>query len=502
MNVDTFFKHYDIQENPFESEEARHDSIFARIETVCHHPDYTKIRGNFQRPSSAIVFGERGAGKTAIRLQIEDDIREYNRSHPDRKCLAIAYDELNPVLDRLHRRVGGSADDALSRIRLVDHIDGIMNAVVPGIVDQILGDSRSEPVLDVDGSTAKRFRQLDRSAKRDFMMLQICYDRPEEADLRTGQLRNMIRGGARSTLPYLKWGAGAAAVLTIGLALYFLIDEPEAMRWLWVAAIGALAVLTVGLGARLAWLWWKFDRLAGDLSKNLRVMARPRMSFRKSLTAMRAEDVLTGDLPRGDGDDQRYAMIGRLQHIIRPLGYQSVIVLFDRIDEPSLVNGEPKRMQSIVWPMLNSKFLQQERFAVKMLLPLDLKHELFRETGEFFREARLDKQNLVERLTWSGATLYDICTTRLIACRPEGAETMSLTDLFEDEVRHQDLIDALDQLQQPRDAFKFMYQVIQEHCSAIPEETPQWKIPRLVLDNVRKQQVERMGNMLRGVRPA
>jgi len=141
--------------------------------------------------------------------------------------------------------------------------------------------------------------------------------------------------------------------------------------------------------------------------------------------------------------------------------------------------------------------------GVKLLLPLELRYLLNRETSEFFREARLDKQNLIERLSWSGAVLYDLCTARLNACRrtDPDAPPISLRDLFEETVTSQDLVDALDQMQQPRDAFKFIYHIIQEHCANVPQEQPQWKIPRPVLDGIRKQQVERMTGMLRGVRP-
>src|SRR6185503_2236870 len=107
MNVATFLSHYGITENPFRAEEARHDSVFSRVETACHHPDYEKIRGDFANPASSIVFGERGSGKTAIRLQIEDELANHNREHADERCLAVLYDELNPVLDRFARSAGG-----------------------------------------------------------------------------------------------------------------------------------------------------------------------------------------------------------------------------------------------------------------------------------------------------------------------------------------------------------------------------------------------------------
>ncbi len=64
------------------------------------------------------------------------------------------------------------------------------------------------------------------------------------------------------------------------------------------------------------------------------------------------------------------------------------------------------------------------------------------------------------------------------------------------------LIDALDQMQQPRDAFKFMYQVVQEHCRLMPEESAEWQIARLTLDSVRRDQSQRVQELHRGRQPA
>ena len=503
MNVETFLRHHQIRESPFRAEEARQDAVFTRIETICHHPDYAKIRGEFDRPSSAIVFGERGSGKTAMRLQIEHELREHNRNHPEKRCLLIAYDDLNPVLDRFHLQMGeATAAASIERFRLVDHLDGMLSTIVPRLMDQLLNESRDEPVIEAEPSLRKVWRQSDAATKRDVLLLQSCYDRPEEADLRTSRVRRALRTGTLSLMPWMKWAAVGLGGLTIALALLVLIRNPEEQRWLWLAALVVFAVLSLFTGGQYLRRSWQMHSIARTLAKSLRTLHRPAMSFRKSLCTLPVHDVLTSELPNDTGDDARYHMVQRLLHALRPLGYRSMIVIVDRIDEPTLVNGEPERMRAIIWPLMNNKFLQQDQIGIKLLLPLDLKHELFRERTDFFREARLDKQNLVERLTWSGAMLYDICTTRLNACREEGVEPMSLRELFDETVTHGDLVDALDQMQQPRDAFKLMYAVIQEHCSSLPEETPQWQIPKLTLDTVRKQQVERLGGMLRGVRPA
>lgn len=503
MNIASFFKHYGLLENPFRAEEARHDAVFSRIESACHHPDYAKFRGDFEKPATAIVFGERGSGKTAIRMQVERDIAEHNRLNPENRCLAIKYDELNPILDRLHQHLRKtSPDETLAKMRLVDHIDGMLSTIVPEIVDQALRENRSDPPLITDGSFMARLRMYDPSTKRDMLLLQACYDRPEEADLRTWRLRRGIRAGSTRPLNFWRWVAVVFGIAGVGTLLWTLLIQPQEQRWLWIAAIVILLGISLAALGRFTWLWFKINSIARELSRTLRVLNRSALSFRKSLASLHPDDVLGGDLPSSRSDDAHFAMLKRLQRVIRPLGYRSIIVLFDRVDEPTLVNGEPSRMRSVVWPMLNNKFLQMDGFGIKMLLPLDLKHQLYRESQDFFREARLDKQNLIDRLTWSGAMLYDLCTARLNACREPDAEPMSLRDFFDESVTHQDLVDALDQMHQPRDAFKLMYSVIQEHCAGIPEETPQWKIPKLVLDNVRRDQVDRLSGMLRGTRPA
>jgi hypothetical protein len=152
--------------------------------------------------------------------------------------------------------------------------------------------------------------------------------------------------------------------------------------------------------------------------------------------------------------------------------------------------------------MLNNKFLQQDGMGVKMLLPVELRYALYKESAAFFQEARLDKQNMVDRLSWTGAMLYDLCVSRLHACLAPGATPLSLLDLFSEEVTRSDLVDALDQMHQPRDAFKFLYRCLSEHCSNVTRDDKNVRIPKAVLDMVRKQEAERVQQLYRGIRPA
>ena len=77
-----------------------------------------------------------------------------------------------------------------------------------------------------------------------------------------------------------------------------------------------------------------------------------------------------------------------------------------------------------------------------------------------------------------------------------------LTDLFDEEVTRDTLVEALGQMNQPRDAFKLMYSVILEHCSLVPEEEAVYKIPKLTLETGRREQAQRIQDLHRGLSPA
>jgi len=264
------------------------------------------------------------------------------------------------------------------------------------------------------------------------------------------------------------------------------------------------------------WGWrvlslWKLTR---GIHRETPTVDRTPGELRGMLNRLRAGDLTHQPWPIAQaGSDARYDLTRRLLDVLGHLGYGAVIVLVDRVDEPTLIAGKPQRMRSIVWPLLDNKFLQQQDIAVKLLLPIELRYLLQRESGDFFQEARLDKQNMIDRLTWSGATLYDLCSNRLRACHtPRAASTatqappapppIQLTDLFEDDVNRQALIDALDQMHQPRDAFKFLYAVVQEHCRMVTADQAAYRIPRLTLESVRRAQAQRVQELHRGLTPA
>jgi hypothetical protein len=537
MNVEEFFKHHGITENPFGAEEARHDPVFERLlHDSTGHPDLGKILGRIDQPSASIVFGEKGSGKTAIRLLIGRKVAEHNRAvasgqaapagtaqPPARRTLMVAHDDLNPVLDRFvkqRRRFASDRDlsdaateSVLAQFRLVDHQDAILSKAVTRLTDAILeededagrGDDRIEL-----SQPAKQVQSMPRPLRVNLAMLAALYDQPADGNVigRWQRLRSRLRLGWLTPLPLLKRTGIVLIVVALGFAVARMAMLPENHPWwlvhaMWVSA--AAGVVLLGLWAWRALSLWS---LARRIHRDTPTIDRTPGELRRMLGRLRAGDLRHQPWPLAQaGSDSRYDLTRRLLDVLRHLGYGAMIVMVDRIDEPTLVGGRPRRMQTIIWPMLDNKFLQQEAVAVKLLLPLELRYQLQRESAEFFQEARLDKQNLIDRLTWSGVTLYDMCSKRLRACRqPPQTDTkerpIQLTDLFEEDVSRQTLIDALDQMQQPRDAFKFLYAVVQEHCRTVSADEAAYRIPRLTLETIRRMQAQRVQELHRGLTPA
>jgi hypothetical protein len=140
-----------------------------------------------------------------------------------------------------------------------------------------------------------------------------------------------------------------------------------------------------------------------------------------------------------------------------------------------MINGSPEQMRQLLWPMLDNKFLKHPGIGFKLLLPIELSYFIDREDKDFYQRARLDKQNMIPSLEWTGEALYDVANARLAACALPG-KTPRLRELFDPSITDRRLIDALRSLRVPRHLFKFMYRVLTAHCNAFTEDRPVWQI--------------------------
>lgn len=498
MKIETFLRHWRLLENPFVAEEARDDEIYQRIMTDgVAHPEFEKIFGRPDRPSTSVVFGEKGSGKTALRLLMEQRLREYNEKNPDEKTWIVRYDEWNHMVDRTVGFEDAAADPAnFEKIRLDDHIDKIISMVVTEVVDAASRSATSK----VSRELTKTLRKLPRQHRLDLAYLALLYDQPS-LSTRSERWRKLS-----AVLKVNQFFTPIHAIYTLGggvmLALLGILDITMAgilmpYSFIGVALGGLIAFLSAwsGLGPFVTNLKRK-----KKIEEEIKVVDHPSSLLFQQLCTLKASELDSLPLPTPGDRDCRYELLGRLQRAIKGLGFVSMTVLVDRVDEPSLVNGDSKKMRNLIWPLFTHKILQQEGIGIKMLLPIELGYELRRENADFFMGARLDKGNLIERLEWTGVNLFDMCNHRVEAvCESgEGELATALKDLFEDRVSVQDLVDALDQMKQPRDAFKFLYEIIIQHCKGSTDADPEFYIPKLTLEQVRRLQAQRVQDLSRG----
>ena len=173
MKINQFLDHHGIARNPFAEEDAQSDPVF---KDYCindtYHPSWDKIFGDPTEPATSVVFGEKGAGKTAMRLQIVRHVNDFNHNHPGEQLFAIEYDDFNPFIDRFldrlpHRR--RRIDRALATWRLWDHMDAVLSLGVTDLVNRILGGHQVK-------ETIQKVSGLDRHQRRDLLLLAACYD--------------------------------------------------------------------------------------------------------------------------------------------------------------------------------------------------------------------------------------------------------------------------------------------------------------------------------------
>jgi len=475
MKVQQFLEHHGIARNPFAEEDAQTDLVFKEhcIEST-YHPTWDKIYGDPSEPSTSIIFGEKGSGKTAMRLQLARHLDHYNDQHPGRRLLVVHYDDFNPFLDRFRDRLSKRnrrADRVLAQFKLWDHMDAILSLAVTGLVDRIL-DVKQPSQAVVCQLDAADINRLDRHQARDLLLLAACYDQStgETFKGRWHRLRRRLRFHTwRAQWPLVVgWTATAAVVLLVAVLV-----ARGGQDWLppwWVLAL-------LVLGGWAPWLWkaWKNLWLARGILSRMRVGIHETNPLRQVLMHFSPAELSGQPLPNKDSTDDRYELLLKLQGILHSLGHRGIVVLVDRVDEPHLINGSAELMKALLWPMLDNKFLKHPGVGLKLMLPIELTRFIEREERDFYQRARLDKQNMIPSFEWTGEALYDIANARVAACAKPGARPQ-LTDLFDSALTPARMIDAFRTLRVPRRLFKFMYALIAGHCNAYTDQNPNWKI--------------------------
>ncbi|HLA85320.1 MAG TPA: hypothetical protein VJL29_11045 [Thermoguttaceae bacterium] len=471
MRIQQLLDHHGIVSNPFSDEDAQTDLVFkGYCITHTYHPAWDKIHGNPSEPATAIVFGEKGSGKTALRLQLVRHLADYNADHPGSRALVIEYADFNPFLDRFRERFHGrrrKIERVLDHWKLWDHMDAVLSLGVTQLVDRILEVRQTSHPAACDAAPLP-IGSLDRSQARDLLLLAACYDGSTAggSDDRWNRLRRKLGFPTWKT----KWDLVLPVVVAAALA--------GAMAWCghwdWLKTVWPYLALVASFLPRL-WRCAKAWRAAWSVARNTRVLATNRRRLKRIFTRLPDRQWSGQPLPRAQRSDDRYELLSKLQNVAGSLGLSGMIVLVDRVDEPYLINGSSELMRAMVWPLLDNKLLKHPGLGFKVLLPAELLHFVDRETSDFHQRARLDKQNLIRSLQWTGESLLDLANARLAACAAEGRRP-TLRDLLDEGITDGRLLDAMRSLRVPRHLFKFLYQAMVAHTNAHTDAAPQWRI--------------------------
>jgi hypothetical protein len=463
MKTDQFLKHHGIVRNPFSEEDAQTDTVFKNECLVrIHHPAWSKFFGSPTDPSTALIFGEKGSGKTALRLQATAEVEGYNREHPDSRVFVISYDDFNPFLDAFHRRIAGrNPQESLAQWKLQDHMDAILSLGVTRLIDDLTHAKASLTALSPD-------------QRRDLLMLAALYDQSRAEPVAQRWARVRRRSGFRPLWSRRDLQVGLGTTLLVGALTYFFPSLRSSVGW------GVLLAAVL-----LGWLYWGWRAVRAEFSarevrKGVRVLDRDLNALRGVFLWFRPADLNGQPIPtaRSIGAEQRFELFRKFLGVLKPLGYSGILVIVDRVDEPQLIEGDPRRMRSFIWPLLDNKFLRHPGLGFKLLLPIELAYYLEKEDRDFYERARPDKLNMIKPLRWTGPSLYDLASDRLRACSddPQGDQKTYLRQLIDPAVPDDSLKDSLGNLRTPRQLFKFLHRLIEEHCHRHTADNPRWTI--------------------------
>jgi hypothetical protein len=476
MTEQEFLDHHGLSRNPFSDEDAQTDAVFKeRCIDAGRHPAWSKVYGDPAHPGTAVVLGPKGSGKTAMRLQLVRSFQKFNTDHPESRVFYVQYDDFNrylgPFEQHLPERIRSVPEKVLAALNVWDHLDAILCEVTTHLVDQVIKASSGDPSEPTLAISTEQITKLDRAQRRDLVLLSACYDQPRRGSFPTRQndLRRKLRFIGLSTWRWLGLGALGSAVVIL---VMFILYRAEALSTGWAIGLAILGMAACWFPYGLSYVTHFYA--AWRVVRRVRVARRDIRSLCRAFMQVPSVELAGQPLPVATTSDSRYAMLDKLQSILRTLNFHGLIVLVDRVDEPELVNGHAERMKGLVWPMLDNKLLKHPGLGVKLLLPSDLQYFLDRESREFHERARLDKQNLIGNFDWTGEALFDVVVARMKACSEKSDITPMI--LFDNKVSEARLLLAFQTLRTPRNLFRFLYRLIAEHCKMHRSTEPVYRI--------------------------
>lgn len=458
MRIEDFLAHHQLRNNPFaNAEEAQGDSVLMRLleqrDYQFGHPQWPKFLGVPPGTQTSIVFGLKGSGKTAMRLALVSSLAAHNEKAPDDKALLVDYTEFNDYLDNWKRSASNTLSSqrsawqrffrrsaqpvALNHWHLAQHVDAIIAQTMLQL----------ESLLSAKGVNPRRWPA---HVKADAMFLSAVYMPTRSLEYREAQ-RRVHR---RLYGPLARLGG----------------------------ALGYLLAGTLSLGTLILIKYARARSLVQHLVQNVQPIEpneREKVDVLHSMSMRYLKNQpLAAPSVTPDHESSRYEMLNRLVRICRLCGYERLVVVIDKIDEPTYVSGDYERMADFIKPLWNNKLLQTDGLHFKMLIPAQL-HKTIRKADErLLNTARLDKMNRIYPFTWSGTHLYEMLSERMTACSKDGAP-QRLDRLFAPDIERREIIAQLERVRIPRYAGKLMNSLVAAGCDALFDENTEPQTPQI-----------------------
>ena len=494
-------RHWGLEEDPFVQQDADKDPVLPRVPAEAVHSSFDRLYGDPRMPGPGVVFGEKGSGKSGLRLAMRRRLEG-----DDSRSFLVEYTEFDAFLnearkaDRLPPNGAKTPRRVVERFGLADHLDGILS----------LGVSRLSREI-VEGSHPAA-RGLVPKQKATLLTLAALFSRSDE--LSGVELHSALRRAIRARRPLAFARRGAMLALLLLGALFLMdahLDLPFEAGRIPRPSVDAQTVAGGALiGAAALWAAARRLWLRGRSSvaiRAIRVVPRDPEPLARLLQAVPASIRRDLALPDGSSVGSRLMLLQRFVALLRELGWDSFYVLMDRVDEATMLSGRAQLMRPFVEPLLEHRLLQFEGLALKLFLPIELSRLYLGASPEELKTMRLDKANTVPELRWTGQELAQVASQRLVAVRAQSVEADApgarLADYFDVEITEDELRGTLAELGTPRLAFGFLGAVLAEHArdlsDGLDEDDPRWRVPRRRFDLLRASWLDRARGLRRAL---
>jgi hypothetical protein len=469
MFTETWRRRWGLKQAPFAHEDADRDPLLERVDSWAVHSSYERLLGSDGEPASAVIFGERGSGKSALRRSV---VRGLNASG---KSLTVEITDVDPWLEIFQNRQGnnGVGRRNFSALNRVDLIDLLLSA----------GLMRLSEVL---GKDPQRLKKLGASERAELILLVAAYHADLEGD-REERVQSLLAARCGRLWSLVRVGLGLVGA-TMCLAPLLQLQDWWPLKSSIVPTIAATgAVLLGSLGMHAVWRSVLARHMARRIIRSMSITRPDRALLHRALVALprsSAPQLLRGAESAEEG---RYRLLRRVIQLVRRMGWSGIVLLVDRIDESTLLEARVDSMGSFIDPVLEHKLLQLDGFGLKLFLPVELTPMVRGAGPDRLRRMRLDKAALVDEIRWSGQELLELADRRLAAA--SNGPSVSVADLLSDDLDLIEMRDALHGLGTPRMAFAFLRDLLEDHARELPDDlprdSPEWCVGRASFERQR-----------------